>query len=606
MNGRTRLRTLWALGPRNVARVARYRLALRAGLHPVQRISADPPDGPFFRPRDPRPGLPPPNRAWDDRLNWFGWHSRPLPDGAPDWHFNPFAEDRSADRDSPWWRIGDFGTGDIKGLWELSRFDWLVAYATVAAGGDAAALDRLNRWLADWFANNPPYRGANWKCGQEASIRVMHLLLAAIVLDQDRAPEPGLTAALATHLERIAPTMAYAIAQQNNHGTSEAAALFIGGDALARAGDSRGEGWSRTGRRWLEERARHLIEPDGSFSQYSVTYHRVVLDSYALAEAWRRRHDLAPFSPALRARLGAATRWLAAFVDPAGGDAPNIGANDGARLLPLTDTGYRDFRPSLQLAAALFLDARAIAAPGTWDDPLRWLGIDAPATPLPAPRSESFDDGGYHVLRAGGTAAYLRYPRFRFRPGQADALHLDLWADGRNLLRDAGSFSYNAADGSGDYFSGTAAHNTVQFDGRDQMPRLGRFLFGDWLAAEAVEPAREDGEGARAAAGYTDRWGAVHHRRVRLTSHGFVCEDEISGRFGEAVLRWRLAPGDYRLEGGRLESDHLSLAVEAQGAVPTLSLVQAPESLHYLMKADIPVLEIRVEGPCRIVTEGRF
>src|SRR6185503_7196639 len=109
---------------------------------------------------------------------------------------------------------------------------------------------RLNHWLSDWSVTNPPYHGPNWKCGQEASIRVMHLLVGAILLGQAHAPEPGLVALVAAHLQRIAPTMSYAIGQQNNHGTSEAAALFAGGDFLARAGDARGLRWSALGRHW--------------------------------------------------------------------------------------------------------------------------------------------------------------------------------------------------------------------------------------------------------------------------------------------------------------------------------------------------------------------
>jgi hypothetical protein len=601
-----RLRTLAALGPASIARVGLYRLGLRTGLHPALRITAAPAHGPFYRAPAPRRTLPAATESWSAALWWFGWYKEPLPKEAPDWRRNPFGA--RCESNAPWWRIGDFadGAGDIKGLWELSRFDWLVALATCAAHGDTVALERLNDWLADWSATNPPYRGPNWKCGQEASIRVIHLVVAAIVLDQAEAPESGLVALIAAHLQRIAPTMSYAIGQQNNHGTSEAAALFVGGDLLARAGDARGRRWSTFGRHWLEKLAARLIAPDGSFSQYSLNYHRVMLDTYAFAEAWRRRRELPAFSPLMRARLGAATRWLHAFVDPASGDAPNLGANDGARLLPLTATDYRDFRPSLQLAAALWLGARAIGEPGAWNFPARWLGVGRSETLLPGPRTQSFDDGGYQVLRAGSAAAILRYPRFRFRPSQADALHLDLWAGGRNLLRDAGTYSYNASNDEGAFYAGTAAHNTAQFDDRDQMPRLGRFLFGDWLEAEQVEPARDSEKGATAAAGYTDRHGARHFRRVELARDRMCCMDDLSGRFEKAVLRWRVAPGTYRFEGGRLVGEHLSLEVTVTGPPAELVMATAPESRHYLARSDIPVLGIRVAGPCRIVTEARF
>ncbi|MBC7154763.1 MAG: heparinase II/III-family protein [Rhodobacteraceae bacterium] len=601
MSRLARLRTLARLGPGNIARVAMYRLGLRSGWHPVQRLRGAIPRGPFYRAAAGRAEIPAPNRQWRETALYFGWYRPPLPDQPLDWFANPFSDRPQPDASRDWWRIGDFGSGDIKGLWELSRLDWAVAWGTKAAHGDARALARLNQWLGDWAAQNPPYKGPNWKCGQEASIRVMHLCLVAWILGQDDRPEPGLVALLVAHLRRIAPTTSYAIGQANNHGTSEAAALFIGGSFLA-GHDPRAGAWARKGRHLLEERARALIGAEGSFSQYSVTYHRVMLDSYALAEAWRRHQSLPAFSGALNARLSAAATWLFAMTDAESGDAPNIGANDGARLMPLTDSDYRDFRPSVQLGMALFHGRRAFDA-GPWDDALTWLGIVLPEARATAP-ARSFDDGGYHVLRRGGALAVLRYPRFRFRPGQADALHLDLWHGGRNLLRDAGTYSYNAEGA--EWFGGTGAHNTVEFDGRDQMPRLGRFLFGDWLAAEAVEPVHATQGGQVAEAGYTDGHGARHHRRVVLGDGHLTVTDRIGGQFGRACLRWRMAPGDYALGDFTVTGGGMSLQIKAEGCLPHLNLTRAPESRYYLRKDDLPVLELTLDGPATITTRISF
>lgn len=595
------VRTYGRLGPTSIARVAAYRLGLKSGRHPVQRLAAPVAQPPFFRVVDAASPKADPNRTWGDHLWWFGWHNAPLPDAPPDWFANPFSTTPKPDANRDWWRIPDFGTGDIKGIWELSRMDWAVAWATTAACGDAPALERLNLWLADWADHNPPYKGPNWKCGQEASIRLMHLVAAAWILGQDRTPEAGLVDLLRAHLQRIAPTMSYAIGQQNNHGTSEAAALFIGGSFLA-GHDPRADAWSRKGRRWLEERAAALIEPDGSFSQYSVTYHRLMLDTYALAEAWRRHRDLPAFSDLLRRRLVAATGWLRAMTDPDTGDAPNIGANDGARLLQLTGTDYRDFRPSVQLAAALFQDEDAFG-PGPWSESQRWL--DVPDGQKAAPlRSASFDDGGYHVLRKGRAMAVLRYPRFRYRPSQADALHLDLWHAGRNLLRDGGTFSYNA-DGA-EWFGGTSAHNTVTFDERDQMPRLGRFLFGDWLRAETVQMVQTDGDAVSAAAGYTDGVGARHHRQVSLTPTGLTCVDTLSGPFRQAELRWRLCPGDWFLEGDTLRGEGVVMNVETEGETLVPVLGTTYESRYYQHRDPVPLLSLSLPNPGRIVTKIGF
>src|SRR3546814_19562119 len=134
-------------------------------------------------------------------------------------------------------------------------------------------------------------------------------------------------------------------------------------------------------------------------------------------------------------------------VAPSNGDAPNLGANDGARVLQLTATGYRDFRPSVQLAASLFRDER-IYGPGAHDDTLEWLDIKPGSRPAAAPRSPLFDQGGYAVLKRGTATAVLRYSRFHFRPSQADALHRDLWTLGEKLTSYGGLYrSHNGPNG---------------------------------------------------------------------------------------------------------------------------------------------------------------
>jgi hypothetical protein len=601
MNRLGRLRTYARLGPMNIARVAVYRLGLKSARHSVQRLTAPAIDPPFFRAPDHYNVLPLPNTNWDNSLSWFGWYRQPRQDVPPDWFSNPFSNSPQPNADLDWWCIPDFDAGDIKGIWELSRFDWMLAWATEAAHGEEAALKRINLWLADWVQSNPPFKGPNWKCGQEASFRVMHLVTAAWILGQDREPEPGLMAMLLAHLQRIGPTMSYAIGQQNNHGTSEAAALFIGGSFLS-GHHPHAEKWERKGRRWLEERAVALIGPDGSFSQYSVTYHRLMLDTFSMAEAWRRHRGIPAFSSRLTRRLSAATDWLLTLTDAETGDAPNIGANDGARLMQLTGSDYRDFRPSVQLAASLFSGTDAFG-PGPWTAPLRWLGVVEEGSKA-VPQSKSFDDGGYHVLRRGKAMAVLRYPRFRFRPSQADALHLDLWHRGINLLRDAGTFSYNSEGA--EWFSSTAAHNTVEFDGRDQMPRLGRFLFGGWLRAAAVAPVCIEDESVTAAAAYRDARSVHHHRAITLTDDGLVCRDTISGTFQAACLRWRLAPGAWYLENDMLRSEYGTISIDIDGVLVKPFVGKSEESRYYLKKSTIPVAWVEIDRPATLVTKVAF
>lgn len=606
--------TAWRLGAANIWRALFYRLGLRLGWNPVNRIEAEQPTAPFFGASSSCTPLD--NAMVDDRiaLTAFGLPADlDVTQGPPDWHKSIITGGVAPT--VPWWQIADFvdGLGDIKGVWEVSRFDWLLAFARRAEQGDGGSLDRINTWLQDWCKQNPPYLGANWKCGQEASIRVMHVAMSARLLGQVRAPAQGLIALLRAHLKRIAPTIQYAIAQDNNHGTSEAAALFIGGSWLVSLSeeDRDAHRWMRQGRRWLENRAKRLIEEDGSFSQYSINYHRVMLDTYSMAEIWRRALELPEFSGGLVRKLKLATAWLGNMVSPDGGDTPNLGANDGARLLPLADTDYRDVRPSVQLASVLFAGKLAYPKPGPYDQPLHLLKLQLPSASASYSESRQYDQGGYVVLRKQETMALFRYPRFRFRPGQSDLLHVDFWRGGLNVFRDAGSYSYNCDEPWQSYFPGSEAHNTVQFDGRDAMPRLGRFLFGAWPKARAVVPLSDEQGQLRAGAGYRDWKGVGHHRSVSLTDNSLTILDEISGFEKAAVLRWRLAPGEWHWESKGdgdvcLLGHGCRLRVKASQTFVSCELVEGWESRYYSRKTPLPVLEVEVAGSGKLITELTF
>lgn len=599
-------RTYYRLGVGNLLRVLLYRLGIKTGLHKAVRLRTKVVSGPYFKPvAINAPADADAREVPDNALVYFGYHSFAI-DRFPDWHLNPFNGQR-ADATSHWSAIGDFdaAVGDIKTVWEPSRFDWAIPMAQNAALGDDAMCVRLNDRLTDWCVKNPPYNGSNWKCGQEASIRVMHLLLCALILGQHRHPTQALVALIKLHLERIAPTLSYAIAQQNNHGTSEAAALFMGGDFLARSGVRAGQQWHRQGRHWLENRARMLVENDGSFSQYSVIYHRLMLDTFALAETWRRACALPGFSGNLTTKMGAATGWLRAMTEPVHGDAPNIGANDGAHIARLAPSDYRDFRPSVQWAAALFLQKRAYVEPGAYDQSLLWFGLPVDLPAIEPRVSVSYNDGGWHVLHNGTATVVMRYPRFRFRPSQADALHIDIWVDGQNLVQDSGTYSYNPPPEDAPDFCATTAHNTIAFNDRDQMPRLSKFLFGSWLQARNVESCVTDGDTVTAAAGYVDFMGCAHDRLVALTSRSLTCTDVVTGPPGEATLRWHLAGSGWQLDGNMAchAETGCTIKIDAQCEA---RLTKGIVSRYYLEKATVTVLEVKIPVPSKITTVMLF
>lgn len=612
------LPTLWRLGPGAVARVAAYRFAARVGLYrlllPVREWTAE---GQFFTPTP----VPPPVLSQTSRellhfraesllagkFEYFSCISKEI--GNPlDWFLDPFSGGRLS-QGGHWSSLDEFSSGDIKNVWEASRFEWAPLLARAwRLTGDFRYTEALNRWLLDWVARNPVNAGSNWKCGQEASIRLINLLLTARLLNTHRNPTPNLVNLIGFHCARIMPTIRYAVAQNNNHGTSEAAALFIGGawlisqDSLPMRKNALR--WRDAGRRWLEDRIITLVAADGSFSQYSVNYHRVLLDTLCQVELWRQELQERPFSEVYAARCRAAVEWLLSMTDAASGNAPNLGANDGARLYDLSSASYRDFRPSVQLASVLFRGERAYGD-GEWDEPLLWLARESADSQLPSgATSVIHQDGGDLILKSGDSWGLVRFARFRFRPSHADCLHLDLWHRGRNILRDGGTFSYNTEARWLAYFPGTQSHNTVQFDGRNQMPRIGRFLFGDWLKMDESTAILRDGNSLSWTGAYTDGKQARHRRTVSVSGKVWRIIDEIGGFHDNAVLRWRLIPREWTLTGNTCDSTLACLRISSSAPLRRLELTIGWESLYYQQKTELPVLEIEVgPGSLSIETE---
>jgi hypothetical protein len=553
------------LGPRAVAR-----RILHAALRPLARArlaDAAAPEGPFFLavPPPPAPPLPP---GATERL------AAALPQAPPDWHgpFDPRTHALDLDL---------FAAGDIRPVWERNRLlavPLLAALHRIAPG--AGHLARAEALLGDWCRANPPFRGPAWACGQEASFRALHLLLARALLGQDRAPPtPGMAALLALHARRIAATRAYALAQDNNHPISEAAAAYALGDAAEGAR--------------LAALCARLIAPDGGFAQVSPGYLRALCDTLSVMEWLRRRAGAPPLPEPFGARAAAAARLLGRLAAPGSGALPRIGPMDGAQVADLSADGENDAGGSAERALRLFCGEGF----GRDEDiGCALLGLPPPARPLPRPavwRAE-----GYAGWEASGVQAVLRAGPLRFRPGQADLLHLDLRVDGLPLLPDAGSPTYNPPRGApwAGYFEATRAHNAVAFDEDgpwrgDQMPRVGRFLFARWPKVAALP----DG------AVLTDRRGNRHLRRVVLEGRRLVVEDELAGPFRSAVLRWRLGgAGPWRLSSTGAEAPGVVVAV---GADRPLELALAPgwDSPAQGVVRPVPVLEARLgPGACRI------
>ncbi|MFN8488775.1 MAG: alginate lyase family protein [Caldilineaceae bacterium] len=477
----------------------------------------------------------------------------------PQWHHNPFSGQR-APTDQHWSALSDFGYGDIKVIWEPSRFGFV--YLLVRAywrTGDERYPELFWQLLEDWRAQNPPQLGPNWKCGQETSFRVMAWCFGLYGFLLAPATTPARVNALAQMVavsgQRIEANLDYAISQRNNHGISEGLGLWTIGLLFPEL--IQAKRWVQRGRQVLETLGQELIYADGAFAQHSVNYHRLMLHDYLWAIRLGELQGQA-LSPALKRRVVQAGQLLYQLQDTTTGRVPLYGQTDGALILPLSNCDYLDFRPVVQATHYLATGERCYPR-GPWDEDLLWLfGPGALEAPLHAPAQEDLqaESSGYYTLRSTDAFVFTRCATYRDRPSQADMLHVDLWWRSQNIALDAGTYSYNAPAPWNNSFAHTAYHNTVTVDSLDQMAQVGKFMWLPWLHSRMrvmkKSPHNQLGYWEGEHDGYNRLRVPVSYRRaiVRLGETAWLVLDALASQAPHIYrLHWLLADFPYVWDG---------------------------------------------------------
>jgi hypothetical protein len=473
-------------------------------------------------------------RLWSDAFHEVGF--------PPDWNTNALTG-KSQPADVHWTRVGEQATGDVKGLWELSRFGFLFPLVRwFAISGDERVTEDFWQSVDSWMQENPPQQGAQWLSAQEVALRAMAWIFAHRALACAEPAESRrnirFLAALCEHARRIEATLSYARAQNNNHLLSEAAGLYTIGVCFPNLNGA--DRWKKTGRSILCAASRQFF-PDGGYIQHSHNYERLALELYL----WAFRLgevNTDPFPEAVRRRVGRALTFLGGLIDPRTGRVPNFGHNDGARFLQLSSCPYEDYRPVLQ-ALAIQVGGGRLFPSGPWDEEALWLFGPGPLSKghriKPAPHMPEWIanwSAGLYILNGGKSKAVVRCADFHERPAHADQLHVDIHGFGREIACDAGSYLYSGDPPWRNTLVHAAVHNTVTVDGMDQMRRSGRFRWTTLARGRTISADPEHWEGAHD--GYR-RLGVTHARSVRRDANRWIIQDTVTGRGTHTVrLHW--------------------------------------------------------------------
>jgi len=386
------------------------------------------------------------------------------------------------DTQKHWTEIADFSkeAGDIKYVWEKSRFSFMYDIIRYDYHFDCDCSEIVFDEIISWIRHNPINCGPNYRCSQEISLRILNWTFALYYYKNS----PALTNAVFQQiinnvywqLKHVYNNINFSRKSvRNNHAITETMVLYLCGIFFPFFTEA--SAWKKNGKKWFEQEVAYQVYADGTFLQYSMNYHRVVIQ---LLTWGIRLSDLNGeiLHKTVKERALASLYFLFNCMDLSSGYLPNYGANDGALFFPLNDRDFRDYRPQLH-ALSMTLSQGII---DNQSEDQFWLGVQGKIKENLAQKEGilTYPLGGYYLLREENTFSFIRCGNHKDRPSQADNLHLDLWVNGMNILCDGGSYKYNTTEEMLRYFFGTASHNAVMLGPYDQMKKGKRFIWYNW------------------------------------------------------------------------------------------------------------------------------
>ena len=449
-----------------------------------------------------------------------------------------------------WSQIQDFNpaNGDIKYVWEKSRFSWLLTILRYDYHFEKDSSKFVFDQIENWIDNNPINIGPNWKCSQEISLRTFNWLYAVYFYKNSSHLTEKLWQKIQHtiywQLHHVYHHINFSrIAVRNNHAITETLCLALSEIIFPYIPDAKK--WSKDGRKWFEQEIEYQIYEDGAFIQHSMNYHRVLIQllsfGFKISEVSNKH-----FSKNVYHKAYKTLDFLYQFVQTQNGHLPNYGSNDGALFFPLSDTDYRDYRPQLNTLHKILTGKDIFEIK---EDFL--LNTQPKNTFEKLTLKEgivNFESSGYYIFRKNDIFTFIRCASFKDRPAQADNLHLDVWLNGQNIIRDGGSYKYNDQNNLSEYFFGTQSHNTVSLNNEHQMQKGSRFIWYYWTkalsASTKIEGTAYTFKGKISAFKHLGD-NIFHEREVNINENQMTITDQmINSKNLIAKQLWHLSPNN--------------------------------------------------------------
>lgn len=512
-----------------------------------------------------------------------GFSSTELDYGKPvNWHFNPLTKTESR-KDLKWYQIPDFSStvGDIKVIWEVSRFTHFLYFARAyILTEDIKYYKAFASQLDDWLKNNLYSYGVNYKCGQEATLRMVNALMVYSIfrdvgVDTERERSNVIKLVEGSY-KKILSNFFYANkCIKNNHTFSELLGQIVGAWCCE---DEREVAKSY---QLIDREIRNQFFTDGGYIQYSFNYQRFTLQ---ILECLYKVSEKTGLHITETERIKNSVLMMFQ-LQVESGDLPNYGSNDGALIFPVTTCGYRDFRPVLNTIYAL-VEGKKLYETGDYDEELLWFGNKRTLKQINIERKPSiYHFSGLYTLRHKEGFLMICLQNFKTRPAHMDQLHIDLWHKGINIFCDSGTFSY--ASDIGKVLSSTVAHNTAKVFDLEQMNKKSAFFITNWTKRIDATCNSEHFIGKM-----ISKNGYEHTRSIKKSKYGYLIDDNVSGNGKYCEFNFH-TPCEVNIKEDSFELFEKGKLICTVNTSGTIEVSKVYRSLYYLKKEEINCVSIK-------------
>ncbi len=365
---------------------------------------------------------------------------------------------------------------DIKMVWELSRFQYVVPLALAFyKTGEEKYLNKWQELILDWIEKNPVYFGPNWINSMEVAIRACNWIFSwEVIIARNKKQEARnklgkeflekFLGSLVEHGRFIYKNLEYAPIRSNHYLSDIVGLVYLG---IMFPEFKKSKKWLKKSLKGLEEEMKLQVYNDGVDYELSIPYHRYVTELFLWAgwlckinEGNSLTGSGVKLSPQFWQKLEKMVEFSKYYTKP-NGLVPQIGDADDARLHIVWEDFYNWDKENHFVIQKLY----------QWVSSSRKRGSEIPAF-TGMTDILRFPDSGFYIMR--DKDFYLITGRNKCCYGKGgshihnDVLSFELSMLGNDFIVDPGTYVYTPDFKARNRFRSTRAHNTVMIDNHEQ------------------------------------------------------------------------------------------------------------------------------------------